>query len=156
MILISACLAGENVRYDGQNKKNLELKNLVTRELAKTICPEILGGLSIPRDPVEIVGGDGYDVLNGTAKIVDFNGNDMTKTYIQGAESALTICKKFDCDTVILKSDSLTCGSRTIYSGNFNGEKKKGVGIFTAMLEKNNIKVYDENNYVLGSLDEKN
>lgn len=149
VILISACLAGENVRYDGQNKKHTSLSHLVQCGLAQTICPELLGGLGVPREPAEIVGGDGYDVLAGSAKVIDIKGNDVTKEYMQGAELALEICKNMHCDMLILKSDSPTCGSSTIYSGEFNGKKKWGVGLFTALLESNNIKVYDETNYIL-------
>ncbi|UEX90044.1 DUF523 domain-containing protein [Staphylococcus ratti] len=152
MILISACLAGENVRYDGGNTFNLELKKLVDSGLAQTICPEILGGLSIPREPVEIVGGDGHDVLNHKAKIIDIKGNDVTQDYLKGAALALKTCKALNCTTLILKSNSPTCGSTTIYSGEFNGNKKSGVGLFTAMLARHNIKVYDENNFPISSI----
>ena len=110
MIFISACLVGQNVRYDGGNKLNNNLKKLVDKGIAKPICPEILGGLSTPRNPAEIVGGDGFDVL-------------------------------------ILKSDSPTCSTEHIYTGEFNGEKKRGVGVFSALLIKNGIKVYNEKNY---------
>ncbi len=144
MILISACLAGENVRYDGGNKGNITLKNLVDKGFARTICPEILAGLSIPRAAAEIVDGDGYDVLHQKAKIIDLYGNDVTEDYVRGAKIALNICKELNCSTLILKSDSPTCGSNTIYSGAFDGTKKSGDGVFTALLKVNGIEVYDE------------
>ena len=147
MILISACLVGQNVRYDGGNKLNNELKSLVDQGLAKPICPEILGGLTTPRNPAEIVGGDGFDVLKNKAKIIDIQGNNVTDEYINGAIKALDICKKMKCKTLILKSDSPTCSSQSIYSGKFNGSKKQGIGIFAALLIKNGIQVYDEKNY---------
>ncbi|MCO7040714.1 DUF523 domain-containing protein [Staphylococcus lugdunensis] len=149
MILISACLIGQNVRYDGGNKLNHVLKNLVETGIAKPICPEILGGLNTPREPAEIVGGDGYDVLNGKARVVDKKGNNVTKEYIAGANKALKICKKLECTKLILKADSPTCGSNNIYSGNFDGTKKKGVGVFVALLKQNNIKVCDETNFAI-------
>ena len=136
MILISACLIGENVRYDGSNKFNAELKKLIDKGVAKAICPEILGG-------------DGFDVLNNKAQVIDIDGKNVTDLYVNGARNALNICKKLNCNTLIVKSDSPTCSSQDIYSGQFNGTKKKGVGIFTALLTNNGIQVYDERNYIL-------
>lgn len=147
MIFISACLVGQNVRYDGGNKLNNNLKKLVDQGIAKPICPEILGGLPTPRNPAEIVGGDGFDVLENKAKIIDNQGNDVTKEYINGAMKALDTCQKMNCKTLILKSDSPTCSSENIYSGDFNGNKKQGVGVFSALLIKNGIQVYNEKNY---------
>lgn len=147
MIFISACLVGQNVRYDGGNKLNNDLKKLVDKGIAKPICPEILGGLSTPRNPAEIVGGDGFDVLENKAKIIDNQGNDVTKEYVNGAKKALDICQTLNCKTLILKSDSPTCSSENIYNGEFNGNKKQGVGIFSALLMKNGIQVYNEKNY---------
>lgn len=92
MIFISACLVGQNVRYDGGNKLNNNLKKLVDQGEAKPICPEILGGLSTPRNPAEIVGGDGFDVLENKAKIIDNQGNDVTEEYVNGAKKALVTC----------------------------------------------------------------
>ena len=67
---------------------------MVDKGIAKPICPEILGGLSTPRNPAEIVGGDGFDVLENRAKIIDSQGNDVTKEYINGAMKALDTCQK--------------------------------------------------------------
>lgn len=149
MILISACLIGQNVRYDETNKHDTKLKELTDRGLAMAICPEILGGLTIPRNPAEIRGGDGFDVLENKAEIIDIQGNNVTNDYLNGAMIALDICQKMDCKTLILKSDSPTCSLQNIYSGNFNNTKKQGVGVFAALLIKNGIKVYDEKNYIL-------
>ncbi|RIN29785.1 DUF523 domain-containing protein [Staphylococcus succinus] len=149
MILISACLVGQNVRYDGGNKLNNNLKNLVDQGLAQPICPEVLGGLTTPRNPAEIIGGDGFDVLENKAKIIDNQGNDVTEEYINGAIKSLDICQIMNCSTLILKSDSPTCSSQNIYSGQFNGNKKQGVGIFSALLIKNGIQIYDEKNYII-------
>ncbi|MCO4332431.1 MULTISPECIES: DUF523 domain-containing protein [Staphylococcus] len=147
MIYISACLVGEKVRYDGENKLNSNLKKLVDHGIAKPICPEILGGLSTPRNPAEIVGGDGFDVLEKKAKVIDIQGDDVTREYIKGAMKALDICQKMKCKTLILKSDSPTCSSENIYTGEFNGKKKQGVGVFSALLIKHGIQVYNEKNY---------
>lgn len=147
MILISACLVGQNVRYDGGNKLNNNLKCLIDQGLAKPICPEILGGLTTPRNPAEIIGGDGFDVLDNKAKIIDSRGNNVTEAYINGAIKALDICQSMNCSVLILKSDSPTCSSQNIYSGNFNGSKKQGVGVFSALLLRNGIQIYDEKNY---------
>ena len=95
MILISACLIGQNVRYDETNKLDTKLKELTDRGLAKAICPEILGGLTIPRNPAEIRGGDGFDVLENKAEIIDIQGNNVTNDYLNGAMIALDICQKW-------------------------------------------------------------
>ncbi len=148
MILISSCLVGENVRYDGKNKLQPALLKLIETGQARAVCPEILGGLPIPRNPAEIVGGDGYDVLNHRARVMDSDGNDVTAMYLSGAQKTLEQCKAMACKAVILKSDSPSCGSKQIYSGAFNSTKKEGVGVCTALLRQNGITVYDEDDYL--------
>ncbi|CAG2157409.1 unnamed protein product [Oppiella nova] len=76
--LISACLVGENVRYDAKNCLQHKLKQLLDKQQAVVICPEVSGGLSTPRQPAEIVGGDGYQVLKGQAKVKDANGHKIS------------------------------------------------------------------------------
>ncbi|ELL5525043.1 TPA: DUF523 domain-containing protein [Staphylococcus aureus] len=147
MILISSCLIGDNVRYDGGNQLNVRLKKLIDSGKAIHACPELLGGLLIPREPAEIIGGDGFDVWNDAAKVVTISNKDVTDDYKHGAIVTLKILKKYQCDTVILKVNSPSCGSQEIYDGNFTGNKKKGVGVATALLINEGIKVYDENTF---------
>lgn len=147
MIVISACLVGEKVRYDGNHKLDLFYKNLIDEKKAISICPEILGGLQVPREPAEIIGGDGYDVWNDQAKVMTVTGRDVTIQFKEGAKRALSIIKDLNANTVILKSDSPSCGSTVIYDGTFTGNKKEGVGVTTALFTLNDINVYDEKNF---------
>lgn len=148
MIVISACLVGEKVRYDGNHKLDLFYKNLIDEKKAISICPEILGGLQVPREPAEIIGGDGYDVWNDQAKVMTVTGRDVTIHFKEGAKRALSIIKDLNADTVILKSDSPSCGSTVIYDGTFTGNKKEGVGVTTALFTLNDINVYDEKTFL--------
>ncbi|MGK9044383.1 DUF523 domain-containing protein [Mammaliicoccus vitulinus] len=147
MIVISACLVGEQVRYDGNHKLDLFYKSLIDSKKAISVCPEILGGLQVPREPAEIIGGDGYDVWNEHAKVVTVSGQDVTHQFKEGAKRALSIIKDLDAQTVILKSDSPSCGSKVIYDGTFTGNKKEGVGVTTALFKLNNVDVYDEKSF---------
>lgn len=147
MIVISACLVGEQVRYDGNHKLDLFYKNLIDNKKAISVCPEILGGLQVPREPAEIIGGDGYDVWNEQTKVVTVSGQDVTHQFKEGAKRALSIIKDLDAQTVILKSDSPSCGSTVIYDGTFTGNKKEGVGVTTALFKLNNVDVYDEKSF---------
>lgn len=144
MILVSSCLAGEKVRYDGQDQLQRQLKDLVDRKQAVTACPELLGGLSIPREPAEIIGGTGEDVLNGRAKVITISGKDVTAEYIDGAMKTLEICQKNKIHQVILKENSPSCGSQMIYDGSHTGNKKEGFGVTTALLRRYNIEVLSE------------
>ncbi|MDO7376985.1 2-thiouracil desulfurase family protein [Acinetobacter baumannii] len=83
MLLISACLIGEPVRYDGRSCSHIKLKQLFLNKKAHALCPELLGGFSTPRLPAEIVGGTGQDVLDGKAKILDSSGLDVTELYLK-------------------------------------------------------------------------
>ncbi|KTT86096.1 hypothetical protein RSA37_01835 [Mammaliicoccus sciuri] len=148
MIVISACLVGEKVRYDGNHKLDLFYKNLIDEKKAISICPEILGGLQVPREPAEIIGGDGYDVWNDQAKVMTVAGCDVTIQFKEGAKRALSIIKDLNVDTVIMKSDSPSCGSTVIYDGTFTGNKKEGVGVTTALFTLNGINVYDEKTFL--------
>lgn len=148
MIVISACLVGEKVRYDGNHKLDLFYKNLIDEKKAISICPEILGGLQVPREPGEIIGGDGYDVWNDQAKVMTVAGRDVTMQFKEGAKRALSIIKDLNADTVILKSDSPSCGSTVIYDGTFTGNKKEGVGVTTALFTLNGINVYEEKTFL--------
>lgn len=147
MILISSCLIGEYVRYDGGTQGDNRLISLVKEGKAIHACPELLGGLNVPREPAEIVGGDGFDVLDGHAKVITVSNNDVTKAFVKGAEATLKILLAECIDTVILKANSPSCGNTQIYDGSFSGTKKQGVGVTTALLKRNGIKVMSEKDY---------
>lgn len=147
MILVSACLAGEPVRYDGRDAEHRLIQHLVATKQAMMVCPELLAGFLIPRPPAEIVGGDGVDVLNGTAQVLENSGKEVTQQYIDGAYRALKIAQNYHANIVILKQHSPSCGSQKIYTGKFDGSKKKGVGVTPALFQQHGITVLSEDNF---------
>lgn len=144
MILVSSCLAGLEVRYNGSHCFNEKISRLLEEKKAVTVCPELLGGFSIPRSPAELVGGDGEDVLNGRAKVIDHSGQDVTEPYIRGAYKTLELAKELGATMIILKEFSPSCGSSLIYNGEFTGVKIKGKGVTAALLERSGIHVISE------------
>ncbi|MDQ0272312.1 DUF523 domain-containing protein [Cytobacillus purgationiresistens] len=144
MILVSSCLAGEKVRYDGTDCLQGLIGKWVSEDKARSICPELMGGFSTPRDPAEIRGGDGYDVLNGEAQVFDYSGNNVTDLYMKGANATLDMAKKMNATIIVLKENSPSCGSSHIYNGAFTGAKMVGVGVTTALLRRNGIRVISE------------
>ena len=146
LILASSCLAGLKVRYNGTDSLDDRIHRLIMENKAITICPELLGGFSTPREPAEIVGGDGEDVLNGKAKVIEKSGRDVTKLYLKGAYATLKKAQEVDATTIILKEYSPSCGSAMIYNGEFKGNKVDGIGVTTALLRRNGLKVISEDN----------
>ncbi|MGE8034643.1 DUF523 domain-containing protein [Lysinibacillus sp. NPDC093692] len=148
MILISACLAGLKVRYNGTDSLDERIQKLVLENKALTVCPELMGGFSTPREPAEIVGGDGEDVLDGKARVVEISGRDVTELYLKGAYATLHKALEIGATKVVLKEYSPSCGSAMIYNGDFNGTKLGGVGVTTALLRRNNIIVCSEEDFL--------
>jgi len=144
MIAVSSCLLGEDCRYSGNNNYDRRITELLEDGEVISICPEVLGGLSTPRPPAEIQGGDGKGVLEGIARVIDKEGNDVTVSFIEGARESLALIKEHGCSLAILKAKSPSCGSRVIYDGSFSGNKKAGVGVTTALLQKEGIEVFNE------------
>jgi uncharacterized protein YbbK (DUF523 family) len=152
MIIVSSCLAGLEVRYNGTHSLNSKLRKLVEENKAITICPELLGGFSTPREPAEIIGGDGEDVLDGKAKVIEKSGRDVTEIYIKGAYATLEKAKKINATIVVLKENSPSCGSLMIYNGEFKGKKIIGNGVTSALLKRNGLQVISEEQFVENSL----
>lgn len=145
-ILISACLLGEKVRYDGRIRKQIE-DNIRQWQLEKRlipICPEVAGGLSVPRPPAEVANGVGWDVLCGKSGVVDVDGRSVTKAFIEGAQEAWALALKFGAGVAVLKDGSPSCGVTYIYDGSFSRQCIPGRGVTTALLQKKGIKVYSE------------
>lgn len=147
MIAISACLIGENVRYDGSHKLNDTLRQLVQEDKAIALCPEVLGGLTTPRPAAEIVGGDGFDVWSGRAKVIATTGEDVTEAFKEGALKTLELLQAHQCTAMILKSKSPSCGTSEIYDGTFSGDLKSGEGVCTALLIQHGITIMNELNW---------
>ena len=137
-ILISACLLGENVRYNAVIKplihpilhKWQQEKRLIIQ------CPEVSGGLSTPREPAEI--------NQTTGEVITINHIDVTPVFIKGANNTLSLCKKHNIKYALLKESSPSCGSSTLYDGTFTQTKISGQGVTTQLLEAHNIHVYSE------------
>lgn len=139
-------MAGLEVRYNGTHRLDKRIIKLIEENKAIVVCPELLGGLSVPREQAEIIGGDGEDVLDGNAKVVDQLGRDVTEEFIKGAYKTLKTAQEVKATTVVLKEYSPSCGSTMIYSGKFNGEKMVGNGVTAALLKRNGIRVFSEEN----------
>jgi uncharacterized protein YbbK (DUF523 family) len=162
-ILVSACLLGNKVRYDANDVPTIS--NLLDEWNAEgrliAFCPEVAGGLSVPRLPAEIQSDDGNAVLDGTAKVLDNQGNDVSENFINGAKKALEAAQSNDVKVAILKSKSPSCGSSFIYDGTFSSVQKVGQGVTTALFERNGIKVFSDLEIekaaeLLGELDTEN
>jgi len=117
---------------------------LIDENKAMTVCPELLGGLTVPREPAEIIGGNGEDVLDGKASVIGKSGKDVTKLFIEGAFATLKKAQELNATLVVLKEFSPSCGSSMIYNGEFKGQKIVGNGVTTALLKRNGINVISE------------
>ena len=144
IIMISACLCGINCRYDGQAVHNSGIIEFLKGKHFIPVCPEQLGGLSTPRNPSFINKGDGLDVLYGKAKVITFQGKDVTKAFLLGAEQVLEIARLVGSTKAVLKEKSPSCGIKTIY----HKEKLvKGCGVTTALLLKNKFSLISEEEF---------
>jgi uncharacterized protein YbbK (DUF523 family) len=132
-IAVSSCLLGENCKYNGGNNYSEKVIKFVEEHEVISVCPEVLGGLPIPRESAEIV--------NGVVSLKD--GSSVDKKFRDGAEKAIRIVKENNADLVILQSRSPSCGVNTIYDGSFSGKLIPGQGVFSELLKKNGIKVID-------------
>lgn len=138
-ILISACLLGDNVRYNAEIKTcDDALINQWDNEgrLIK-VCPEVSGGLPTPRPPAEF--------HQTSERVITVDNIDVTKAFVIGAHTALALCQKHDIKFAILKESSPSCGSSTIYDGSFSHQKISGEGITTKLLREHGIDVFSEN-----------
>ena len=143
-LAVSACLLGESCRYNGKAKADATVIERAKAAGALAICPECLGGLPTPRLPSEIRGGDGEDVLDGLAKVVDQAGRDVTAAFIKGAQEALRLCQEAGVTEAILKARSPSCGAGTIYDGSFSGQCRPGMGVAAALFKRYSIALSTE------------
>ncbi len=136
-IIISACLCGENCKYNGGNNYNALAKQLVDEGKAFMVCPEVDGGLPTPRIPAEIVDG----------KVVNQDGVDVSYEYQKGALHALKVALDNDVELAILQARSPSCGSKQIYDGTFSGKLIDGMGVTSKLLRQHGIKVITIDEY---------
>lgn len=134
-ILISACLVGDNVKYNGGNNKSPLIDKLLEKYELIPFCPEVEGGLKTPRSPSEIKGD----------RVINQEGQNVTMAFERGAELAFNICLFLKIKKVILKERSPSCGSNEIYDGSFSHKVISGMGITARYLKEKGIEVYSEN-----------
>ncbi|MDL2402704.1 DUF523 domain-containing protein [Rhizobium mayense] len=146
-ILVSACLMGHAIRYDGRSKPLIHPAIDRWREEGRlvTICPEMSAGMVVPRPPAEIANGaTGADVLAGTARVMEITGGDVTAEFRQAAENALALAQETGCQYALLIDGSPSCGSGFIYDGTFSGGRHAGHGVTAALLKQAGIEVYSD------------
>jgi len=150
-ILVSACLLGNKVRYNGSclSISESDLKWLNANFELVAICPEVSSGLTTPRAPAEIIGGEGVDVIGGSASVVGDDGIDVTTQFLVGARNALEICQQQNIKYAILAEASPSCGSSKIYDGSFQGVKVDGSGVTAALLEANEVRVFSQHSIAM-------
>lgn len=146
-ILISACLLGNKVRYDGKDSfcDHPILQQWQQEQRFIILCPEMAGGLPTPRPACQIVGsGGGNAVLAGTARVISDEGIDSTPYYLKGAHKALELAQTHAITMAILKARSPSCGNSLIYDGSFSKNLIAGQGVTAALLTQHGFKVFNE------------
>lgn len=140
MIIVSACLAGFNTRYDGTNCRHQEILEMVASGKAIPLCPEQLGGLPTPRPAISFIDGDGNALIKGAigVRAIGADGVDYSKNLINGAMEILRIARMFNIKKAILKEGSPSCGVFKVW---VNSRKVEGCGVTTALVKKNGIMI---------------
>ena len=149
-ILVSYCVLGEDVKYDGTNssiasnpKVSFSLKELFMDILCDneiySFCPEVAGGLGVPRIPAEIVKKDKPFIVQNQ------NGEDVTINFLLGAKKALDLCKEENIKVALMKANSPSCGNIKTYDGTFTKNLIEASGLTAKLLKENGIEVFNEN-----------
>ena len=133
-ILISACLVGDNVKYNGGNNKSPLIDQLLEKYELIPFCPEVEGGLPIPRIPSEIKG----------SQVINKEGKNVTRQFEKGANKALALCKYLGITKAVLKENSPSCGTHMIHNGHFMDRLIPGMGVTARILKEHNIEVFSE------------
>jgi uncharacterized protein YbbK (DUF523 family) len=151
-VLMSACLAGITCGYDGNNNGEypsaLKLLNYNTVKIVK-FCPEEFS-FGTPREMCDIHGGNGFDVLDGKAKVLTETGKDWTQGMIDASLKMLEIAKRENIELAVMMDISAACGSQVIYNGNRFSEHKMyqiGAGVCAAQLMRNGFKVISQRDF---------
>ena len=144
--MVSACLLGQPVRYHGGDVPcpSAVLDRWRAEGRLVAACPETAAGLPVPRPPAEIAGGDGAQVLAGTAVVGDNSGADVTRAFLDGARVTLALAQAEGVRVAVLKDGSPSCASSYIYDGTFRGQRDRGQGVTAALLSQAGIRVFSE------------
>jgi uncharacterized protein YbbK (DUF523 family) len=135
-VLVSACLLGEKVRYDAGDKRSTH--PVLARWLAEgrvvSVCPEVSGGLGVPRPPAQRSG----------PLVVTEAGVDVTAQFLRGAQVALELAQRLGLEVAVLKEGSPSCGSAEVHDGTFSGRRVPGQGLTTELLRRHGVRVFSE------------
>lgn len=146
-ILVSSCLLGERVRYDGADKRSDDrvLLRWVREGRVLALCPEVAGGLPVPRPPAEIaLAAGGAAVLSGAARVLAVTGRDVSAHFIAGANAALACARAHSVRVAVLKEGSPSCGTGSTYDGTFASRRVSRPGVAAALLQQAGIRVFSE------------
>ncbi|AZD32452.1 2-thiouracil desulfurase family protein [Pseudomonas chlororaphis] len=144
-ILVSRCLLGHRVRYDGGASGPFgQLASWQAEGRVVALCPEVAGGLPTPRAAAEIPGGQGGEVLDGLAQVITTEGEDVSAEFLSGARQALELVREHGIRIAVLKANSPSCGNLLTYDGSFSGVKVSGEGVTAALLKRAGVQVFSE------------
>lgn len=144
-ILVSRCLLGHRVRYDGGAHGPYDLlQQWLDEGRVVALCPEVAGGLPTPRPPAEIAGGQGAQVLDGRLPVLTIDGADVTSAFVAGAQQALALVHEHGIRLALLKARSPSCGNLENYDGSFSGVRVAGEGVTAALLRRAGVQVFNE------------
>ncbi|MFW9079603.1 DUF523 domain-containing protein [Pseudomonas sp. P2757] len=144
-ILVSRCLLGHRVRYDGGASGPFDLlEQWISEGRVVPLCPEVAGGLPTPRAAAEIPGGQGAEVLDGLVSVITTAGEDVSAQFLDGARQALELVRKHGIRVAVLKANSPSCGNLLTYDGTFSGVKVSGEGVTAALLKRHGVHVFSE------------
>lgn len=149
-VLVSACLLGRPVRYDGGHKRSASpiLARWIAEGRVVAVCPEVAGGLPTPRPPAEIEAGAGGDrVLAGRARVIDVTRADVSTAFVAGAHLALELALRMKVRVAVLKEGSPSCGTAFIRDGAFSGTRVHAHGVTAALLVQHGIRVFSEHEF---------
>ncbi len=143
--VVSACLAGEPCRYDGKSNLCQPVRALMDKGDALALCPEVLGGLPTPRIPSEICS---CAAKEQRLLVHTKTGQDVTASFVLGAQKALALALEAGCEVAIVKSRSPSCGARGVYDGSFSKKLVTGQGVWAGMLRDAGLAVYTEEEFL--------
>ncbi|MGI6363843.1 MAG: NAD(+) synthase [Bacillota bacterium] len=142
--VVSACLLGCCCKYNGESNRNETVMAFLKGKDYIVVCPEVEGGLAVPREPSEIIGGSGLQVLQGCASVLTRSGKDVSAIFRRGGRIAVDKALEFGARAAILKERSPSCGIRSVYDGSFQGSVVPGRGVAAAALASAGLLLFSE------------